>query len=58
MIPPDKSPDTELNYERELLSSDLILVYGQETINRETYQGGGSQELLLLSNTWLTYRDK
>ena len=41
MMPPDKSPDTELNYERELLSSDLILVYGQETINRETYQGGG-----------------
>ena len=40
MIPPDKSPNTELNYERELLSSDLILVYGQETINRETYQGG------------------
>ena len=57
MMPPDKSPDTELNYERELLSSDLILVYGQETINKETYQGG-SQELLLLSNTWLTERDK
>lgn len=33
----DKSPDTELNYEREL-SSDQILVYGQETINRETDQ--------------------